>query len=437
MRIIATTFFFALSLLLQGATAAETTLTIATVNNDDMLRMRALSSDFAAKNPAIKLKWVTLEENILRQRVTLDIATNGRQFDLVTIGSYEVPIWAKRGWLAPLTPLLAQLDAADYIPSIRNALSMQGALYAAPFYAESSMLFYRKDLADRAGIRFPEHPSWDFLQTAAKKLTNKPAGIYGICLRGKAGWGENIALITAIGNSYGARWFDQNWKAQFDGPEWHSALREYSGLLSNYGPPGASSSGFNDNLALFGAGKCAIWLDATVAASFLTDPRQSSVSQQVGFAFAPDAGLGKSANWLWVWSLAIPAQSKNHAAAAKFLTWATGPAYPKLVAKTYGWSSIPPGTRLSLYRNPDYLRAAPFANLTLASILTADATKPATRPVPYSGVQYVAIPEFQGLGTAIGQEFSATVSGAATVDEALANAQTITTRMMRHAGYLK
>jgi sorbitol/mannitol transport system substrate-binding protein len=277
-RVFVSVALFFAGLLLGEAATAATTLTIATVNNGDMLRMRALSAAFEAENPSITLKWVTLEENMLRQRVTLDIATKGRQFDLVTIGSYEVPIWAARGWLAPLTSMSKQLDTSDYIPNIREALSHNGTLFAAPFYAESSMLFYRTDLARKAGLRFPQNPTWTFINDAAKKMTDRAAGTYGICLRGKAGWGENVALITAIGNSFGARWFDQQWHPQFDKPQWHVALSEYANLLRNYGPPGASSSGFNDNLALFSAGKCAMWLDATVAASFLNDPRESSVA---------------------------------------------------------------------------------------------------------------------------------------------------------------
>lgn len=426
-----------LCLLAAQPLSARTTLTIATVNNADMKRMQALAGDFSAKHPDISLRWVVLEENILRQRVTIDIATKSGQFDVVTIGSYEVPIWAKRGWLAPLDTPDAQLDIADFLPSIRAALSTSDRLYASPFYSESSMLFYRKDLFQRVGLSMPDRPNWTFVEQAAKKLTNKSAGIYGICLRGKAGWGENVALLTAMANSFGARWFDESWRAQFDKPEWRRTLTTYVNLMRRDGPPGASSNGFNENLALFNAGKCAMWIDATVAASFVTDPKESKVADRVGFALAPNAGLGKSANWLWVWSLGIPAESKKVEAAKKFVTWATGKTYPNLVASHYGWANVPPGTRTSLYQNSDYLRAAPFAALTLESISQADPNHPTINPIPYSGVQYVTIPEFQGIGTTVGQAFSAALSGALTVDEALAAAQRSTEREMRHARYVK
>ena len=326
----------AVSLLAVGPALAETTLTIATVNNSDMIRMQGLTSDFTAKNPDISVKWVTLEENVLRQRVTTDIATKGGQFDVLTIGTYEVPIWAKQKWLVPLDKLGADYDVDDLLPKIRDAVSVSGTLYAAPFYGESSMVMYRTDLFQKAGLTMPEQPSWDFVIDAAKKLTDKSAGVYGICLRGKAGWGENMAFLTAMSNSFGARWFDEKWQPQFNQPAWKKTLTTYVDLMKEAGPPGASSNGFNENLALFNSGKCGMWIDATVAASFVSDPKNSTVADKVGYALAPDNGLGKRGNWLWAWSLAIPAGTKKADAAEKFVSWATSKHYADLVASKEG-----------------------------------------------------------------------------------------------------
>lgn len=437
MKTILGTLMGAVSLLaLSGAASAEE-LTIATVNNGDMIRMQGLTEDFTAKNPDITLNWVTLEENVLRQRVTTDIATKGGQFDVLTIGTYEVPIWAKKEWLVPLDNLGADYDVDDLIPKIRDALSVDGKLYAAPFYGESSMVMYRTDLMEKAGLTMPEQPTWDFIIDAAKKMTDKSADVYGVCLRGKAGWGENMAFLSAMANSFGARWFDENWNPQFDSPEWKDTLTTYVNLMTEAGPPGASSNGFNENLALFNAGKCGMWIDATVAASFVTNPKESKVADKVGFALAPNKGLGKNANWLWAWSLAIPAGSQKVEAAEKFIAWATSKAYTELVASKEGWANVPPGTRKSLYENAEYTAAAPFAKLTIASIDLADPNQPTVKPVPYVGVQYAAIPEFQGIGTAVGQQFSAALSGASSVDDALAAAQEATTREMTRAGYIK
>ncbi|WP_153772118.1 sugar ABC transporter substrate-binding protein [Labrenzia sp. CE80] len=411
-------------------------LTIATVNNGDMIRMQKLADDFTAKNPDIELEWLTMEENVLRQRVTTDIATKGGQFDVMTIGTYEVPIWGKQGWLVSLNDLPAEYDVDDILPAIRGGLTIDGELYAAPFYGESSMVMYRKDLMEKAGLEMPDAPTWEFIGKAARAMTDKDNEVYGICLRGKAGWGENMAFLTATANSFGARWFDENWTPQFDGEAWKNTLNFYLDLMEDAGPPGASSNGFNENLSLFQTGKCGMWIDATVAASFVTNPADSTVADQVGFALAPDNGLGKRGNWLWAWSLAIPAGTQKEDAAKKFIDWATSKEYLELVAEKEGWANVPPGTRTSLYENPEYQKV-PFAKMTLDSINSADPTNPTVDPVPYVGVQFVAIPEFQGIATAVGQAFAAALAGNVTADEALANAQAITERTMKKSGYIK
>jgi sorbitol/mannitol transport system substrate-binding protein len=420
---------------LAGAALAETTITVATVNNGDMIRMQGLMAEFNALHPDITVEWVTLEENVLRQNVTTDIATGGGQYDVLTIGTYEVPIWGKQGWLVSLNDLPAEWDVDDLLPAIRGGLTVDGNLYAAPFYGESSMVMYRKDLMEAAGLTMPDAPTWADIEAAAAAMTNREAEINGICLRGKAGWGENMAFLTAMSNSFGARWFDEAWNPQFDSPEWKATLDFYLNLMNQYGPPGASNNGFNENLTLFQQGKCGMWIDATVAASFVTGA-DSTVADQVGFALAPDNGLGKRGNWLWAWSLAIPASSDAQEAAKTFVAWATSKEYLELVASKEGWANVPPGTRTSLYANPEYQKV-PFAQMTLDSINSADPNNPTVQPVPYVGVQFVAIPEFQGLGTSVGEIFSAALAGQKTADEALAEAQALVTEEMQAAGYIQ
>ncbi len=418
---------------LTGAWAGS--ITIATVNNGDMIRMQGLTSEFNAAHPDITVNWVTLEENVLRERVTTDIATGGGQYDVLTIGNYEVPIWGKQGWLVPLE-FDAAYDVDDLLPAIRGGLTVDGKLYAAPFNGESAFLMYRTDLFEKAGLTMPESPTWTFIGDAARKLTDKDAGVAGICLRGKAGWGENMAFVTALANSYGARWFDENWKPQFDTEAWHDAATFYVDLMKDAGPAGASSNGFNENLTLFQQGKCAMWIDATTAGSFVTDPKNSTVADKVGFTIFPTKeGVDNHGNWLWNWNLAIPASSKNQEDAKTFIEWATSKDYTALVASKEGWANVPPGTRTSLYENPEYQKAAPFVAPTKAAMDAADITKPTVDPVPYTGGQFVAIPEFQSIGTTVGQLFAAALAGQSGIDDALAQAQSTTEREMRRAGY--
>ena len=414
--------------------SAQSTITIATVNNGDMIRMQGLVEDFTAQT-GHEVEWVTLEENVLRQRVTQDIATSGGQFDVMTIGMYETPIWAAQDWLVALDDLPDSYDADDILPAMRAGLSYDGTLYAAPFYGESSMVMYRTDLMEAAGLEMPDAPTWDFIAEAAAAMTDRDNEIYGVCLRGKAGWGENMAFITTVANSFGARWFDEDWTPQLDSPQWLEAVTFYNDLLANYGPPGASTNGFNENLSLFQQGKCGMWIDATVAASFVTNADESTVADKVGFALAPDTGVGKRANWLWAWALAIPAGTQQEEAAKAFVNWATSKEYLALVAENEGWANVPPGSRTSLYENETYLAAAPFAQMTLESINAADPNNPTVDPVPYVGIQYVAIPEWAGIGTSAGQEFSAMVAGQQTPEEALSKAQALVADEMEAAGY--
>jgi len=420
-----------------AAQAQQKSVTIAVVNNPDMIRLKKLSSQFEEKNPDIKLNWVVVEENVLRQRVTTDVSQGSGQFDLVYIGLYEAPIFAKKGWLRPIENVPADYDLDDVFKSIRDGLSYDGKLYALPFNAESSMMIYRKDLFDAKGLTMPEQPTYDDVKKFADALTDKSKGIYGITLRGKPGWGENMAFVDTLLNTFGATWFDENWNPTIDTPEWNKALTFYSDLLKKDGPPGASSNGFNENLSLFASGKAAMWIDATSGAGPLFDPNESQVADKVAFAAAPVAVTPNGSHWLWSWALAIPKSAKEPDAALKFMLWATSKEYIQLAAKTDGWAIVPPGTRKSTYDNPDYLKAAPFAPVALNAMLTADPTNPCIKKVPYTGVQFVGIPEFQAIGTQVGQNVSAILAGKMTVEQALRASQTTAERAVKEGGYLK
>ena len=419
-----------------AAYAAPTELVIATVNNGHMIEMQKLTKNFEAANPEIKVKWVTLEEGVLRQRVTTDIATKGGQFDIMTIGMYETPIWGKKGWLKELKTDAAY-DVDDLLPAMRNGLSVDGKLFAAPFYGESSMLMYRKDLADKAGVKVADRPTWDEVAALAAKIHNPKEGVYGICLRGKPGWGDNMAFITTLVNTNGGQWFDTSWKPQLDSKPWKDSITFYVDLLKKYGPPGSAGNSFNEILALYNAGKCGMWIDATIAASFITDPKQSKVADKVAFAQAPTKVTPKGANWLWAWALAIPAGTKKADAAQKFVSWATSKEYIQLVAKTNGWGNVPTGTRKSTYANADFQGAAKFAAAEKLAIDTANPNDSTLPKSPYVGVQFAAIPEFQAIGAAVGQQMSAALAGKSTIDAALKASQATAVREMKKGGYYK
>ncbi|PRX43684.1 sorbitol/mannitol transport system substrate-binding protein [Prauserella shujinwangii] len=422
-----------------GGGDGERTVTIATVANPQMQDIEKLSARFEEDHPDINLDFVILPENELRDRVTQDIATQAGQYDVVTIGTYETPIWAENGWLAPLDEYASDpaYDVDDILTPVREALSYEDTMYAAPFYGESSFLMYRKDLFAEAGLTMPEQPTWQQVADFAAKLDDPASDTAGICLRGLPGWGEVLAPLNTMILTFGGQWYDENWNAKLTSPETKEAVQFYVDLVREHGQPGAPNAGFSECLTAMGQGNAAMWFDATVAASSLEDPKNSKVAGKIGYAPAPVMETEKS-GWLWAWSLAIPETSQQKDAAWEFISWATSKEYMKLVGNELGWTRVPPGSRQSTYEIPEYQQAAEaFAEPTLNAIQNVDVRQPGVHPQPWVGVQYVAIPEFQDLGTTVSQEISAAIAGRQSVDEALTKAQRYAEQTATEGGYRK
>jgi sorbitol/mannitol transport system substrate-binding protein len=417
-------------------------LTVATVNNPDMVVMQKLAKDFE-KETGITVNFSVLPENDLRKQVTTDVSIGGGKFDIVTIGNYDASIWAKNKWIEPLTSYFdkmpadekAKYDLDDIFPAIRDGLSYNNELYALPFYGESSMLYYNKDMLAKAGVTMPDNPTWDQVAEIAKKV-KAANNVPGIVLRGMPGWGEMMAPLDTIINAFGGSWYDMNWNAKLNSPETVKAVKFYADLLKDAGEPGATTTGFTEALTLMSTGKAAMWYDATVAAGFLNNPKNSQVVGKIGYAMAPTAAKDNN-GWLWSWNLAIEESSKNKDAAFKFITWATSKDYINKVGESEGWVVAPPGTRKSTYDNPKYKEAAPFADIVLKSLLAANFSKPTKDPVPYQGIQFVNIPEFQQLGTDVSQNIAAALTGIISVEEAMNKSQELAEKVAVEGKYKK
>lgn len=437
----AVTALTSLAVSIPAQAAARTVITVATVNNPQMIQMEALTKYFEAENPNIVVKYDVLPENVLRNKVTEDVSTNAGKFDVVTIGSYEVPLWAKNGWLVNLTKAMAaqgasavkQYDVNDLLKPIRSALSYQNNQYALPFYGESSMMMYRKDIFAKDHLVMPLHPTWSQVQHFADVIKKDNKGITPMVLRGLPGWGEQLAPLDTVINAFGGEWFNMKWQPQFNNPATKRAVEFYVNLLRTDGEAGAASDGFVECETLWAQGKGAMWVDATAAApDFATSP----YAAKTGYVYAPSEVTKNGSHWLWSWSLALDEAGKNQSAATKFVMWATSKEYAKLVVSHYGLAQSPPGTRYSILNNPALQKVAPWTNIEVNSINTADPLHPTLHPVPYTGVQYVDIPEFEGLGTQVSQDFAAAITGSTSVASALAQAQQQATQTMQQNGYL-
>lgn len=429
----------ATALVATAGASAQTVLTIASVNNPDMVTMQELSTQFEEQNPDIALEWLFLDEGTLRSRLTTDVATGSGSFDVVTVGAYETPLWAANDWLVSVDSLaeqypepFAEYNFDDLLPAVTAQLTYEDQLYAVPFYGESSFTMYNKRLFDEAGLTMPEQPTWEQIREFACTLHDPANGVNGIVLRGKPGWGDNMAPLTTIVNTYGGQWFDAEGVPQLDSQAWADAVNLYTEMANECGAPGVTGNSFPEALQLMSQGQAAIWVDATVAAGFLAG---TDAGPDLAYALAPVGTLDKGNAWLWSWNLGVPSSSQNQEAAAKFMAWATSQEYINLVAEAKGWAAVPPGTRVSTYENQEYLDAAPFAPLVLQSMENADPTDAHAEPIIAPGVQFVQIPEFQGIGNDIGQIFAEILSGGTSTEDGLARAQQIADDAMIDAGY--
>ncbi|RSD22081.1 ABC transporter substrate-binding protein [Amycolatopsis eburnea] len=403
----------------------NSTLVIAIVSNPQMKDAISLAPEFE-KATGINLKFVSLPENQARAKITASTATEGGEFDVVMISNYEAPQWAANGWLENLEPHMAATpgyDEGDFIPSIKQSLSHENQMYAVPFYGESSFLAYRKDLFAKAGLTMPAKPTWQQVAEFAAKLDDKANGVAGICLRGKPGWGESLAPFSTVANTFGAQYFDQDWNAKLTSPEFKAAANFYVNLIREHGEVGASSAGFSECGTRYTQGQAAMWYDATVMAGTNEDPASSKIVGKSGYAPAPVVKT-RASGWLYTWALGIPKVAKDKDAAWKFMAWMTDKAYVRKVGETYGWNRVPPGVRQSTYDIPDYAKAAAaYAKPTLDGIADANQQQAMANPVPYPGIQFVGIPEFQDLGTRVSQQLSAAIAGRESVDDALKQSQ--------------
>ncbi|MFE1047912.1 ABC transporter substrate-binding protein [Streptomyces olivaceus] len=409
-----------------GAGSGGNAINVLMVNNPQMVELQKLTADHFTKETGIKVNFTVLPENDVRDKISQDFANQAGQYDAATLSNYEIPIYARNDWLHEMDSYVAKdaaYDEQDILGPMRESLTGDdGKLYGQPFYGESSFLMYRKDLFAKAGLKMPEHPTWTQVADFAEKLDGSESGMKGICLRGLPGWGELMAPLTTVVNTFGGTWFDTDWQARLDSPEFEKATKFYVDLVREHGESGAAQSGFAECLNNMTQGKVAMWYDATSAAGSL-DAAKSPVKGKVGYAPAP-VEKTDSAGWLYTWAWGIQKASRNSDKAWKFVSWASSKEYEQLVGDEFGWSNVPAGKRASTYENPDYVKeAAAFQEMTRKAIEGAKPKDPGVQPRPAPGIQFVGIPEFTDLGTKVSQEISAAIAGHQSVDEALKKSQ--------------
>ncbi|MFJ3957120.1 ABC transporter substrate-binding protein [Arthrobacter sp. NPDC090010] len=395
------------------------------VNNPQMLDLQKLTADNFTKETGIKVNFTVMPENDVRAKISQEFSSQAGQYDVASLSNYEIPFYSDNHWLAPLDDTVAKdasFDQKDILPAYTTSLTgKDGKLYGEPFYGESSLLMYRKDVFAAKGLTVPANPTWDQVADLAAKADGAQPGMKGICLRGQPGWGQVFAPLTTVVNTFGGTWFDKDWNAQVNGQGFKDATNFYVNLVKAHGEAGAAQAGFTECLNNMVQGKVAMWYDASSAGGSL-EASSSPVKGKIGYVQAP-VKQTKHSGWLWTWSWGVQAASKKQDAAGKFIAWASSKKYEELVAKQLGWAKVPSGKRSSTYENPEFQKAAPFFAAEKEAILNADPKNPGVQPRPTVGIQFVGIPEFADLGTTVSQGVSSAIAGQTTVDEALDKGQ--------------
>ncbi|GAA2877317.1 sugar ABC transporter substrate-binding protein [Streptomyces mexicanus] len=417
-----------------GAGSGGDSVNVLMVNNPQMVQLQKLTAAHFTKETGIKVNFTVLPENDVRDKISQDFANQAGQYDVATLSNYEIPIYARNGWLHPLDSYVAEdkdFDQQDVLEPMRESLTADdGKLYGEPFYGESSFLMYRKDVFAAKGLTMPAHPTWQQVADLAAKVDGARPGMRGICLRGLPGWGELMAPLTTVVNTFGGTWFDKDWKAHLDSPEFVRATKFYVDLVRAHGESGAAQSGFAECLNNLTQGKVAMWYDATSAAGSL-EAEGSPVRGRIGYVPAP-VERTKSSGWLYTWAWGIQKASRNADKAWKFVSWASSKEYEQLVGEQAGWSNVPAGKRASTYENPAYRKeAAAFQEMTKEAIESARPNDPGVQPRPAPGIQFVDIPEFTDLGTKVSQEISAAVAGRQSVETALKKSQKLAAKISK------
>jgi polyol transport system substrate-binding protein len=409
-----------------GGSGGADSINVLMVNNPQMVDLQKLTAGNFTKQTGIKVNFTVLPENDVRDKISQEFSSQAGQYDLATVSNFEIPIYARSRWIAPLDPYIAKdpgFDQADILkPMVASLKGDDGKVYGEPFYGESSFLMYRKDVLAAKGLTMPDKPTWQQVADIAAQADGAQPGMAGICLRGQPGWGQIFAPLTTVVNTFGGTWFTKDWQAQVDSPEFRQATQFYVDLVRKYGENGAPQAGFTECLNNLIQGNVAMWYDATSAAGSL-EAADSPVKGKIGYAAAPVVKT-QSSGWLYAWSWGIEQASKKKENAWKFISWASGKDYEKLVGSQLGWSRVPAGKRASTYQIPEYLNETKaFAAPTQSAIENADPLNPGVQPRPAPGIQFVDIPEFPGLGTQVSQYVSSAIAGQMSVPTALERGQ--------------
>jgi multiple sugar transport system substrate-binding protein len=306
----------------------------------------------------IKVRMEVFPEDQFRQVRLLEVSSGAATLDGYMIMPGQVGAqYLGAGWLRGIDDLVADptltmpdLDLDDFFAGALGTFQGPQGLFGLPLQIESSLLFYRADLFEAAGLSGPPQ--------TMEELEAYAAALHGGNVAGFAMRGRGAAATSQIVNllySFGGSWLDDEGKSALASPESEAALSYYANLLRSYGPPGATNLHWAEVTSLYAQGQAAMIFDANVFRPIMEDPAQAIEVVRENTRYAPlPAGPAGSVPGVLVWGMSINHASRNVGASWYFIQWALSKENQARMA-LFGV----PAARASAWANPEFVAKAP------------------------------------------------------------------------------
>jgi ABC-type glycerol-3-phosphate transport system substrate-binding protein len=399
------------------------TINLLADNRPEFDRMLTLYPEFEART-GIKLNFTQLQETPLRSKTGLELAAPSTDIDVIMMDFTFVAKYSAANYLEALDDHLAKIPSfkrSDFIQSFLDGCSYNGKLYAVPINQDCSILMYRADIFKELNLNVPK--TFDELEDVCKKIKAAHPEMSAIAMRGGRGAGLNEWTWPSFLWGFGGQYYDFNtYKATLNTSAAVQSLDYYANILKNYGPPGVANYSYVEVQTDLMQGNTAMIVDSASLAPRCEDPVNSKVAGKLGYDMVP--GLpGKVQPGFYAWTLAIPRNSRNKAAAAEFVAWLASPD----IATKVGWSAPNQALR-AVYSTPpyrDYPQSKGLYDVMIESLAIAN---PDFRP---------RINEGSEISTRVSEAISSVLAGETTPRAAMDACNSDVDKILRDAGYQK
>jgi len=273
-------------------------------------KLAEFAKGFTAENPDAKVTVTAVPWDAAHQKIASAIAAKQTP-DVSMIGTTMQGEFAKTGALDPTPPDLFQ--KSTFFPGAWDTTVVDGTSFGVPWYVETRGIYYRTDLATKAG--FPDGPkNWDDLTAMAKALQTKAGAKWGLNIQpGKTGSWQSLLPFAWSNGAEIAK--DGKWT--FDTPEMTEALRYYASFFTQkLAPPDLAQGALEPDFVKGQIG------------SFMSGPWEVGIIKDQGgkdFAVAPMPAGKSSTSFIGGGNIAVFKDAKNRDAAWKFLAWLSKP----------------------------------------------------------------------------------------------------------------